>query len=84
MVPLPVGTRARDIVCDYDAKTLKFGRKGKAPIVSGPMPKRIKTSECSWTLGTVLTDSLRRRIAVAVAWSLRLLAGFLGFGMARP
>ncbi len=51
MVPLPLGCRGRDVVCDYSATRIKFGLKGKAPIVDGAFPKRVKTSESNWLLG---------------------------------
>ena len=32
--------------------SLKIGLKGQAPIIDGPLHKKIKTSECLWTLET--------------------------------
>jgi hypothetical protein len=51
MVALPPGSRARDVLCDYNATRIKFGSKGKAPIVDAAFPKRVKVSECNWTIG---------------------------------
>lgn len=50
-VPIPAGLRARDLVVDYTSTHIKFGIKGKPAFVDADLPKRVKTSECMWTLG---------------------------------
>jgi hypothetical protein len=34
----------------FKALTLKVGIKGQEPIINGELFKRVKTSECTWTL----------------------------------
>ena len=50
-VNFPKGTRARDVVCDYTSSHIKFGLKGKAPLLDKPLTHRVQTSECSWLIG---------------------------------
>ncbi len=50
-VPVPKGLRARDLAIEYTSTHLKFGIKGRDPIVNADLPKRVKTSECMWSLG---------------------------------
>ncbi|KAF8453139.1 CS domain-containing protein [Terfezia claveryi] len=49
-VPVPKGTRARDLVVDIKKLRLKVGVKGKEPIIDGDLPKAIQVDESTWTL----------------------------------
>ena len=51
-VPVPEGLRARDVDVQYTSTHIKFGLKDKSAFVDAELPKRIKTSECTWTFGT--------------------------------
>lgn len=50
-IPVPPGTKARDLVVEIKKTTIKAGLKGKEPILSGTLPKEIKVDDCTWTLG---------------------------------
>ncbi|CAE6524283.1 unnamed protein product [Rhizoctonia solani] len=49
-VPLPKGTRARDLVVKILKKKLSAGLKGKEPILEGDLCQEIKMEESTWTV----------------------------------
>lgn len=50
-VPLPKGTRARDLVVKIAKRKLSAGLKGQDPILEGELCKDIKVEESTWTVG---------------------------------
>ncbi|KDN42972.1 hypothetical protein RSAG8_06498, partial [Rhizoctonia solani AG-8 WAC10335] len=50
VVPLPKGTRARDLVVKIAKKRLSAGLKGKEPILEGELCQEIKIEESTWTV----------------------------------
>ncbi|KAI0734450.1 nuclear movement protein nudC [Fomitopsis betulina] len=50
VVPVPKGTRARDLSVVIQKKRLAVGLKGKEPIVAGELCKEIKVEESTWTI----------------------------------
>jgi CS domain len=51
VVPVPKGTRARDLVVVIAKTKLNVGLKGKDPIMAGDLCQEIKVEESTWTLG---------------------------------
>ena len=51
VVPVPKGTRARDLVVVIKKKNLNIGLKGKDPIMAGDLCQDVKLEESTWTLG---------------------------------
>lgn len=51
IVPVPKGTRARDLAVVIAKKKLSVGPKGKEPIMAGELCQDIKVEESTWTLG---------------------------------
>ncbi|EJD04076.1 nuclear movement protein nudC [Fomitiporia mediterranea MF3/22] len=49
-VPVPRGTRARDLNVVIAKKSLKVGLKGQEPIMDGELCKEIKVEDSTWTL----------------------------------
>ncbi|KAI1788752.1 nuclear movement protein nudC [Ganoderma leucocontextum] len=49
-VPVPKGTRARDLSVVIQKKKLSVGLKGKEPILAGELCKEIKLDDSTWTL----------------------------------
>ncbi|GAB1519337.1 hypothetical protein RhiTH_002403 [Rhizoctonia solani] len=49
-VPLPKGTRARDLAVKIQKKKLAAGLKGKEPILEGELCQEIKLEESTWTV----------------------------------
>ncbi|KAI6007289.1 nuclear movement protein nudC [Pisolithus albus] len=49
-VPVPKGTRGRDLLVVIQKKKLSVGLKGKEPILSGDLCKEIKVEDSTWTL----------------------------------
>ncbi|KAI0695176.1 nuclear movement protein nudC [Cytidiella melzeri] len=49
-VPVPKGTRGKDLAVVIQKKKLSVGLKGKEPIMSGELCKEIKMEESTWTL----------------------------------
>jgi len=48
--PVPEGVKARDVDCEVTATHVKFGIKGRPPVVNAPLPKRVHRDDCTWTL----------------------------------
>ena len=51
MVPVPKGTRGRDLSVVIQKKKLSVGFKGKEPIMSGELPYEVKLEESTWMIG---------------------------------
>ncbi|KIM66243.1 hypothetical protein SCLCIDRAFT_1211475 [Scleroderma citrinum Foug A] len=49
-VPVPKGTRGRDLVVVIQKKNFSIGLKGKEKILEGELCKEIKVEESTWTL----------------------------------
>jgi len=49
-VPVPVGTRSRDLVVDIGKKRLRVGLKGQPPMVDGELHKPVKVDDSFWTV----------------------------------
>jgi hypothetical protein len=57
-VPVPKGTRSRDLAVVLQKKKLSVGFKGQEPIMAGELCKEIKLDESTWTLGTSILAHL--------------------------
>lgn len=57
-VPVPKGTRARDVAVEIGRKKLSVGLKNKDPIMSGELCREIKIEDSTWTLGLYLPPRL--------------------------
>jgi len=51
IVPVPKGTRARDLSITIQKKKLSVGIKGTDKILDGELCKEIKVEDSTWTLG---------------------------------
>ncbi|KAH9944305.1 nuclear movement protein nudC [Epithele typhae] len=49
-IPVPKGTRGRDLTVVIQKKKLSVGLKGKDPIMAGELCKEIKVDDSTWTL----------------------------------
>ncbi|KAH9486988.1 Nuclear migration protein nudC [Psilocybe cubensis] len=49
-VPVPQGTRGKDLAITIDKKRLSVGLKGREPIMSGELCKEIKVEDSTWTV----------------------------------
>ncbi|TPX35372.1 hypothetical protein SmJEL517_g02360 [Synchytrium microbalum] len=50
MIPVPKGTKSRDLDVVIKKKLLKVGFKGKEPIVEGELCQNVKVDDSTWTL----------------------------------
>ncbi|KIY64215.1 nuclear movement protein nudC [Cylindrobasidium torrendii FP15055 ss-10] len=50
IVPVPKGTRARDLAVTMTTKKLSVALKGKEPIMAGDLCKDIKVDDSTWTI----------------------------------
>ncbi|KAL6225463.1 hypothetical protein ACLB2K_004313 [Fragaria x ananassa] len=51
VIPVPAGTKSRDVVYEAKAKHLRFGLKGQTtPIIDGDLFQSIKPDECLWSI----------------------------------
>jgi hypothetical protein len=51
VVPVPKGTRARDLVVKIEKKKISVGLKGQEPIMAGDLCQDIKLDDSTWTVG---------------------------------
>ncbi|KAJ9139753.1 hypothetical protein P3X46_030457 [Hevea brasiliensis] len=58
LVPVPVGTKSRFVVCDIKKNHLKVGLKGQPPIIEGELYKPIKVDDCYWSIEDQNTISI--------------------------
>ena len=58
-VPVPKGTRARDLNVVIGKKKLSVALKNQEPIMGGELCKEIKVEDSTWTVGTFLSHELR-------------------------
>lgn len=58
VVPVPKGTRAKDLQIIIGKKKLSVGLKGKDKIMDGELCKEIKMEDSTWTVGMYLAISL--------------------------
>lgn len=59
VVPVPKGTRARDLTIVIQKKKLSVGLKGKDKILDGELCKEIKMEDSTWTVGKSLGEGGR-------------------------
>ncbi|KAL8277360.1 hypothetical protein RQP46_010200 [Phenoliferia psychrophenolica] len=49
-IPVPAGSKGRDLVVEIRKKQLKVGLKGQPPIIEGELAKEVKVDDSTWTL----------------------------------
>ncbi|TGZ85338.1 CS-domain-containing protein [Ascodesmis nigricans] len=49
-IPVPAGTRGRDLSVSIERTTISVGLKGKEPIISGSLPHPIVPDDSTWSL----------------------------------
>ncbi|KAN0060350.1 hypothetical protein ACQY0O_007679 [Thecaphora frezii] len=49
-VPVPSGTKGRDLAIELKKKKIRVGLKGKEPIVEGELAKEIKEEDSTWMI----------------------------------
>ena len=67
-VPVPEGTRAKQLDVKIGPKTLYVALKGQDPILSGDLPKPIQLDESAWTLEDQKEVSIRLEKANQMEW----------------
>jgi hypothetical protein len=50
-VPVPPGTRSRDLSVEIGKRRLRVGLKGQPPLVDGELHKPVLLDDSCWTLG---------------------------------
>lgn len=58
-VPVPVGSKSRDLVVEIKKGSIKVGLKGREPILAGELCKEIKVDDSTWTLGKLLPSAAK-------------------------
>lgn len=61
-VPVPKGTRGKDLNVIIQRKKLSVGLKGQEPIMSGELCKDIKIEESTWTIRAYSYIDTERRL----------------------
>jgi len=49
-VPVPAGTRGKDVECTIHARSLKLNLKGQPTIINGQLHRNISVDDSTWTL----------------------------------
>lgn len=49
-IPVPQGTRGKDVAVSINKRSLSAGLKGKAAFFNGPLVKEIHVDESTWTI----------------------------------
>ncbi|GAA6021528.1 hypothetical protein JCM11491_006471 [Sporobolomyces phaffii] len=49
-IPVPPGTKSKQLTVEIKKTSIKAGLKGEEPILVGELPKEIKVDDCTWTL----------------------------------
>ena len=62
VIPVPKGTRSKQLDVSIQKKRLRVGLKVQEPILSGELCKEIKVDDSTWTLGTISQYALWRDI----------------------
>lgn len=68
LVPVPKGTRSRDLTVVLQKKKLSVGLKGKEPILTGELCKEIKLEDSTWTLEDQQTVEIHLEKANQMQW----------------
>ncbi|ETW86883.1 hypothetical protein HETIRDRAFT_305928 [Heterobasidion irregulare TC 32-1] len=68
VVPVPKGTRSRDLTVVLQKKKLSVGLKGKEPILTGELCKEIKLEDSTWTLEDQQTVEIHLEKANQMQW----------------
>lgn len=50
-VPVPPGTRGKQLDVALRKDSIRVGLKGEPPVIEGSFPKEIKVDDSTWTLG---------------------------------
>jgi hypothetical protein len=50
-IPVPKGTRGKDLDVKMQKRFFSLGLKGKDKILEGELPKDIKVEDSTWTIG---------------------------------
>ncbi|KAB5564292.1 hypothetical protein DKX38_004346 [Salix brachista] len=74
-VPVPPGTKSRDVVCEIKKKSLKVGLRGQSPILDGELFETIKVGDCIWNLEDQKTVSVLMTKCDRMNWWKYLLKG---------
>jgi len=68
VIPVPPGTRARDLLVKIDRKKLTAGLKGKEPFISGELFKDVKVDDSTWSLEDQKEISMRLEKRNTMEW----------------
>ena len=49
-VPVPAGTRGKDLSVSFKPETLSVGLKGAASVLDGPLFAAVAVADCTWTI----------------------------------
>ncbi|XVF13736.1 hypothetical protein REPUB_Repub08aG0233400 [Reevesia pubescens] len=74
-IPVPLGTKSRDVLCDVKMNYMKVGLKGQAPIVDGQLFAAVKPNDCYWSLEDQKMISLLMTKCDKTNWWKSLLKG---------
>ena len=65
-VPMPAGTKAKNLVVDILKSKIKVGIKGSPPALEGELHKRVIIDDCFWTLEDAPGSDGSKEIVIAL------------------
>ncbi|KAF9685599.1 hypothetical protein SADUNF_Sadunf03G0071400 [Salix dunnii] len=74
-IPVPPGTKSRDVACEIKKKSLKLGLRSQSPILDGELFETIKVDDCIWNLEDQKTVSVLMTKCDGMDWWKYLLKG---------
>ena len=74
-IPIPVGTKAKQLNVEIKPSHLKIGLKGKSPIVDADLHQKVKLADCYWNLEDEKEIVLFLSKANQMEWWSRLVVG---------
>jgi len=69
VVPVPAGTRARDVRCDVSATSALVGLRGQPALLEGELGGRVKVDETLWTLEDGEVNVRLQKMEPGQAWA---------------
>ena len=74
-VPVPKGTRGKQVSVSFTAKDLTIGLVGQPPILSGSLSETIQPDECAWSVVDGQSIEVNLQKVNTMSWWSRIVAG---------
>ena len=83
-IPVPEGTRAKDVTVTISKTKLLVGLKGKPPLIDGALHALVKSDDCFWTVEDNKLINVTLHKVNAMEWWNRVIVGDPEIDVRRP